>query len=318
MKAPSQRRRGFTLIELLVVIAIIAILIALLLPAVQQAREAARRSTCKNNLKQIGLAMHNYHDTHKSFPPGMINSVTSSATGIGTGWAWGTFILPYIDQAPLYNKLNPSGIMNVNDSTTLGYLRTPLPVYNCPSDPGESMEQNSLARVVMTIGGTASSATAIGKSNYIGSAGAGQNLDGNNGLGAREGVLFNLSSIQFRDITDGTTNVFMVYERDTMKHSSNAATVETHIGGNWAGVSAPQLTNANYDAYAVLGSIRGTYGEINGSATRVDRRDPASMHEGGMHVLLCDGATRFVSENISLDLAIDLAHRNDGEVVGEW
>ena len=121
----SPLRRGFTLIELLVVIAIIAVLIALLLPAVQQARESARRSQCKNNLRQMALAMHNYHDAHKLFPPGMIGSnvtamsdtnatyptytVTNAAKRIGTGWGWGTFILPYMDQAPLYSKLNPGG-----------------------------------------------------------------------------------------------------------------------------------------------------------------------------------------------------------------
>ena len=98
------RRRGFTLIELLVSIAIIAVLIALLLPAVQQAREAARRTQCKNNLKQIGLAMHNYHDTHNGFPNG---NIASSARGWGMSWYMR--ILPYVDQAPVYNKLNFSG-----------------------------------------------------------------------------------------------------------------------------------------------------------------------------------------------------------------
>ncbi|MFG0295400.1 MAG: DUF1559 domain-containing protein, partial [Maioricimonas sp. JB045] len=106
----TSRRRGFTLIELLVVIAIIAILVALLLPAVQQAREAARRSQCKNNLKQIGLALHNYHDTHGSFPPGYIAryvSATDPASAeTGPGFAWGTMILPFLDQSPTYNQLN--------------------------------------------------------------------------------------------------------------------------------------------------------------------------------------------------------------------
>src|SRR4051812_6730319 len=97
---PKTFKRGFTLIELLVVIAIIAVLIALLLPAVQQAREAARRSQCKNNLKQIGLALHNYHDTANTLPPGWIGDPTGS--NAGNRWGWGTMILPYLDQAPLY------------------------------------------------------------------------------------------------------------------------------------------------------------------------------------------------------------------------
>ena len=108
MKATSSK--AFTLIELLVVIAIIGVLIALLLPAVQQAREAARRTQCRNNLKQIGLAYHNYHDTFNTFPPGIVsripNNITSSEAGC---WAWGTYILPMVDQAGLYNALNTGG-----------------------------------------------------------------------------------------------------------------------------------------------------------------------------------------------------------------
>jgi prepilin-type N-terminal cleavage/methylation domain-containing protein len=115
------RRRGFTLIELLVVIAIIAVLIALLLPAVQQAREAARRTQCKNNMKQLGLAMHNYHDTFRVFPPGWIavdpaTNAQSAHEGI-SGFGWGTMLLPQIDQSPLYNQLNLN--LAINDPANL-------------------------------------------------------------------------------------------------------------------------------------------------------------------------------------------------------
>lgn len=140
----TTNRRGFTLIELLVVIAIIAILIALLLPAVQQAREAARRSQCRNNLKQIGLALHNYHDNYNAFPPGALamNVTTGvayklgdaepSRSNVGGGWGWSTFILPFIDQAPLYSSLNPNGNNFPLNPTAL--TRTILPVYICPSE----------------------------------------------------------------------------------------------------------------------------------------------------------------------------------------
>src|SRR5690242_14988078 len=123
------RHVGFTLIELLVVIAIIAILIALLLPAVQQAREAARRTQCKNNLKQLGLAMHNYLDVARQFPMGYGAQFTGTAATVQDGnWAWGSFLLPYIDQAPLYSKLNVGNftvLQNIND-TTAGGGRTML------------------------------------------------------------------------------------------------------------------------------------------------------------------------------------------------
>ena len=135
-----QRRRGFTLIELLVVIAIIAILIALLLPAVQQAREAARRSQCKNNLKQIGLAIHNYHDVSRSFPFSWMLGNDFNAS------VWGVMILPYLDQAPLYNRWDSSVPAWDTAATVFGFpaspvqgnlavIRTPLAVYKCPSTP---------------------------------------------------------------------------------------------------------------------------------------------------------------------------------------
>ena len=145
MRRDSRRRLGFTLIELLVVIAIIAILIALLLPAVQQAREAARRTQCKNNLKQIGLAMHNYHDVYTTFPPGHMFDTTIPGGNANSFqhpemWAWGAFILPFVDQAPLFNQLNVSQ-RRLTDLLAEGpdvaaLIQIPLSVYHCPSDPG--------------------------------------------------------------------------------------------------------------------------------------------------------------------------------------
>ena len=149
---PNQSRaeiKGFTLIELLVVIAIIAVLIALLLPAVQAAREAARRAGCVNNLKQIGLALHNYEQANSIFPPGYVSSILMTvidacnqdaemgqSVDLGTGWAWGSLILPYMEQQPLYNSINfnLSVAFHANDTCSL----TALNVYLCPSDDGPS------------------------------------------------------------------------------------------------------------------------------------------------------------------------------------
>src|SRR5712691_4805259 len=130
-------RPGFTLIELLVVIAIIAILIALLLPAVQQAREAARRSQCKNNLKQFGLAMHNYTETYKVFPPGWINSNPATVPGYPV-YGWGTFIMPQMDLSPAYKKLNPAGqvAQQIQAAASLTELQMNYPAHRCPSDSG--------------------------------------------------------------------------------------------------------------------------------------------------------------------------------------
>src|SRR5260370_18496730 len=145
--------RGFMLIELLVVIAIIAALVALLLPAVQQAREAARRSQCKNNLKQMGLAVSNYHDTANSFPPGQMSTVTSptflspgvpglygSWNDYGRhqygGWAWASFLLPYLDQSALYNNLNIGAKPCASSGAQLLLAQTPLPIFPCPTHVG--------------------------------------------------------------------------------------------------------------------------------------------------------------------------------------
>ncbi len=129
---PCVRRFAFTLIELLVVIAIIAILMGLLLPAVQKVREAAARMHCQNNLKQIGLAMHSYHDTARCFPPAF------SKAPLGTNWAWSVWILPFVEQGNLYATLNPTATnLALNANTTL-----PLPIYICPVDPSPNINSN--------------------------------------------------------------------------------------------------------------------------------------------------------------------------------
>jgi prepilin-type N-terminal cleavage/methylation domain-containing protein len=134
----SRSRRGFTLIELLVVIAIIAVLIALLLPAVQQAREAARRTQCKNNLKQIGLALHNYLDTHLVFPPGYIdrngNPNVTPDLDQGPGWGWASFLLPMMDQSNVHNQINFNQGVGLLSNITIS--QKPLSIFRCPSDGG--------------------------------------------------------------------------------------------------------------------------------------------------------------------------------------
>ncbi|HUQ69794.1 MAG TPA: DUF1559 domain-containing protein, partial [Planctomycetaceae bacterium] len=231
MTMRQRLRHGFTLIELLVVIAIIAILIALLLPAVQQAREAARRTQCKNNLKQIGLAMHNYHDIHNTFPPSFImrNPPSANANAVERSmYGWGSLILPQIDQAPLFNQLNvgttllETNLINGN----LAALQTSFPAFRCPSDTGPQLNNFNDAtsddpvananqyNAFLTSNGTDRIATTL--SNFVMVAGTSDSTTPPvyaAQYGPAQGVGFLNSKINFRDITDGSSNQLMVGER---------------------------------------------------------------------------------------------------------
>ncbi|MBL8851357.1 MAG: DUF1559 domain-containing protein, partial [Planctomycetaceae bacterium] len=224
MLRTAHRSRGFTLIELLVVIAIIAILIALLLPAVQQAREAARRTQCKNNLHQIGLAIHNYLDVHGIFPQASYWDLTSTYAGSGidpstlnSQWGWATMILPYLDQAPLYNALTPGPTLMqaaMMDPVRLKLLQTPIPAYLCPSDTGGNLNSNRPFRSADGQGIPVTADTQVALSNYMGS----------NGDKTSDGIFWSgAGRVRIRDVTDGTSNTFCVGERSSPN-------------GFWAGV----------------------------------------------------------------------------------
>ena len=224
-------RRGFTLIELLVVIAIIAILIALLLPAVQQAREAARRASCKNNLKQIGLALHNYHDVYAGFPSGWIGVTNGRSNVLGeSGFAWGTMILPYLDQAPLYRRFNFSSPLDASPNRTL--VNQHLTVYQCPSDPKPESFQTPDRN-----GNQIQMATA----NYAGVFGtveldncytspAGTPPVSAQGQCLSDGVFYHNSAVKIRDIIDGASNTLIVGERTTFLDPVNGP-----FYGTWSG-----------------------------------------------------------------------------------
>lgn len=195
MQNHDTRQAGFTLVELLVVIAIIGILVALLLPAIQSAREAARRSQCFNNLKQMGLALQNYHDTYATFPPAFINR---------QGWMLNTYLLPYMEQAALYDELNTRDPMDLATPATLNLARTVISGFVCPSDAWTVPTQSKYAINGYTI--------AMG--NYLGVMGPQDFRCSANGATVNS-VFFMNSSIKMRDITDGTSNTFACTERAT-------------------------------------------------------------------------------------------------------
>jgi len=311
----NNRRWGFTLIELLVVIAIIAILVALLLPAVQQAREAARRSQCKNNMKQFGLALHNYHDTHLRLPPGAIRS----------NWiSWGTMLLPYIDQTPLYQSIaagngfnspwisatNTAGDLHVNDVLA----RTPLSAFLCPSDPA---------------GRTNARMYDYATSNYVGN--CGHLFDPNMTLAADQKhagpFLLNIS-IAFAKITDGLSNTVLLGERKTVGESGG--TQPSYFGSVWIGPISSAAPNNVFPRGASNGWAATSVGRWLSLVTAPMRHDSyflnqpthgqsfSSMHTGGAHFLLGDGGVRFISENVDRTLYRSLGGYSDGEIIGEY
>jgi len=308
---------GFTLIELLVVIAIIAVLIALLLPAVQQAREAARRSQCKNNLKQIGLALHNYHDTYNAFPPMYVISTNASAQTAPSGatsaaavaWGWMASLLPYIDQAPLYNQAGiGTGSLPMNNVAS---FRTPLAAYMCPSDPGSALDNDSMWNYNVKSTNTDYYAA---KSNYVAS--------NDHAIIAMSppdrkatGVFYRDSHVGFRDITDGSSNTFLVGERAYHPQDTNAS------GAVWAGPYAG--THHDDAGHDVAGS---GYAPINTGTGWSWIRSFSSPHVGGAHFLMGDGAVRFVTQNIQHSPGGDTPNSlfeyliaiQDGQVIGEF
>ena len=280
-----RRIRGFTLVELLVVIAIIGILIALLLPAVQAAREAARRAQCTNNLKQIGLALHNYHDTHKVFPP---EYTMFGATGTGAAadtpeprWAWGAFILPYLEQQPLYDALNPSQNFGV-PPTPPAPLETILDCYLCPSDD-HSTPWNGYFK---TTSNTNPVSIHLGKSNYVIS----ESIAGHDKCTRTKGTN---SVHNIAEIRDGTSNTMMVAERDYVKH---VAAVYPARQRSTASVGFRALNPINLPAVGTTGNR--TWQANPAALHQCSRYTIGSVHPGGANVVFCDGAVHFLSETI--------------------
>lgn len=310
------KKRGFTLIELLVVIAIIAVLIALLLPAVQQAREAARRSQCKNNFKQVGLALHSYHDNFGRFQPGLYNNINQWGTlAASERIGWFSAILPYVDQANMYNKWQQEFAAGVNG---LGFsLRTTVvPVFMCPSDPNAGKMSgfgNGFTGNVLLSGG----ARAWGA----------QNTATDSAGGTPTGLFYTNSGVAIRDITDGTSNTIMSSEINLIPDLG--ATVagcsansdprglmwnHVHMASLIVTLRPPNSPVADVVGYGCQNSAETpcTCNLSNGVVT------PRSRHVGGVHVGMADGAVRFVSSNVDTTIFQALGTRAGGEVIGEF
>jgi len=286
MAIQKHRQRGFTLIELLVVIAIIGVLTSLLLPAVQQAREAARRMSCRNNLKQIGLALHNYHDTHSTFPPGYIASgpYSDGATDTTPGWGWAAFILPQMDQGNLHEAANFN--LSLQDPKNASAIQTTIPAYLCPSD----MTPNGPFAVPDGFGNTVAMAA---PSSYAACVG-GDETGTTDATGA--GVFYRNSRTRIRDITDGTSNTILIGE----KAWSNANAI-------WAGAMSagvlmrgqqnpcqPVVPGAWYPAATLTLSHSHLNNALIDSDGSAGMDDFSSRHSGGSNFTFADGSVHFI------------------------
>jgi prepilin-type N-terminal cleavage/methylation domain-containing protein len=329
--------RGFTLIELLVVIAIIAVLVGLLLPAVQLVRESAARMQCANNLKEIGLALHNYHNSEGFFPPGYIDGNTNPAStpdnDVGPGWGWASFLLPYLEQDTVYNQIDFSQRVGFGSNTAMSQL--PLKIYQCPSDPLQQafpVYDSTFTNPIAT----------VAHGNYVGcngweecfwNAGGAGNPAGSDGLPGQygsggNGLFYRNSRNRIANVTDGLSNTIFVGER-----SSN------HAPSTWTGAVAggrcpawmanqpptpyspppgPPYDNADWGEALVLAHGNGTH-RPNADLPIFDPDVFYSMHTGhGANFLFGDGSVHFLTSSIDPASYQALCTIGGGEVSDNW
>jgi prepilin-type N-terminal cleavage/methylation domain-containing protein/prepilin-type processing-associated H-X9-DG protein len=339
MMSSNRLRRGFTLIELLVVIAIIGILMGLLLPAVQRVRESANRTTCVNNLKQIGLALHTYHDAFLHFPPGYIDGNTNPDStpdnDVGPGWGWASFLLPYLEQQNLYNQIDFTQSVTVGRNVALS--QQSLKSFQCPTD-------NLQAPVPVYDSTFTTPIATVAHANYVGcngweecfngaggnppATGSGtDNLVGTYGQSGR-GLFWRNSATRIADVTDGVSNTIIASERSS-NHSPSTWTAAVPGGRCPAWMATqpfsdpytpppgPPYDNADFGEALVLSHCNATHLPC-ADAPIWDPDTFYSMHPGGANFLFGDGSVHFLSKNIDGKTYQYLATIAGGEISTDW
>ena len=324
------KKFGFTLVELLVVIAIIGVLVALLLPAVQAAREAARRMQCSNNLKQIGLGFHNYHDANKKLPPGqdygIVRSDSASNPGTRPGWSWSAYIMPYLEGNAAFDQIDFDELMYKGNHPEL--LANPVALALCPSDETEPVRAHFPGKTSIPLQAVSS---------YLVSAGP-FNISPNPYRGHPDrmrGCFFMSSAIEFREITDGLSNTIFAGEIKFLEKVVNPK-LKRDWNGFWYGRHDGRSSKGT--AYWLLSLNRTGEVRMNapGQAETVLRKGFHGSHPGGVQFLFGDGAVRYLTETINhnatyywppdiLEVQMQkmstyqqLHGRNDGTVIGDY
>jgi prepilin-type N-terminal cleavage/methylation domain-containing protein/prepilin-type processing-associated H-X9-DG protein len=297
----KRQDRGFTLIELLVVISIIALLIALLLPAVQAAREAARRAQCVNNLKQVGLALQNYHGALQTFPPGYVSNFDAGGNDTGPGWGWAGMLLPQMEQKPLYDSINFNLPIEAPSNQTSRLVL--VGGFLCPSD---SVQPSWLATARDASGVATQSLCQVATSNYVAMFGTSDpGIDG-------DGIFFRNGNVGIRDITDGTSQTIAAGERG--QNLGQATWVGSVTGAvlfpvDNDGIGYPRAEPA---PGMILGHAGGGLGP---GARNGEVNQFFSRHPGGVNVLFADGHVSFLKTTMANKTFRALATRAGGEAV---
>lgn len=345
-----ESRRGFTLVELLVVIAIIGVLVGLLLPAVQAAREAARRMSCSNNMKQLGLALHMYHDTNLKMPPASFQATVTNQRPA----SWLVRILPFMEQRAAYDQSTFAGTdwASRSDGTNLNwqaYHGLQVPALNCPSSPLPTTRTDAASSSTVALGAPAN--LEIQVPSYVGVAGDfnSQNVqksiwNGHHGMSDYNGMIIsidnrNTEAVRFASITDGTSNTLAIGEQSDYMRVREAdgsfSKYDQRAGNWWGGAWSGGGGGSSQASEGYWMNISSTRVGVNYVSTQ-GRYTPhgigpywygrpghhtvfGSAHPGGAQFTLGDGSVRFVSENIRFDILSFLANRADGEVInGEF
>jgi prepilin-type N-terminal cleavage/methylation domain-containing protein len=299
--------RGFTIVELLVVIAVIGILVALLLPAVQQAREAARRMSCRNNLKQVTLATHNYHDTFKVFPPGSVHSGPPATFPLPVPWSWGMMMLtlPFLEGGNVYDTVNMGTLNCGAEIRRLQAAGAPnptsqlIPFLVCPSDPNGHKSLLSGPTGPLPNSGDAG---LLFPGNYLGVSGSVDDTPaGCLGIANSTGMYYDLSNTHFRDLLDGTSSTLAIGERG----------IPNDLGWGWLICGG---TECEHFISAEEGLAPGD--NLPSSLSIIQRY--WSWHPGGALFSMADGSVQFLSYNIDYNTYIALSTRASSEFVGDF